>query len=168
VNSDRIQKQIVLKSPRELVWQAISDSACFGSWFGVEFDGPFAVGSRMTGRIVPTTVDPEVAKLQEPHTGKPFQILVECIEPMRRFSFRWHPFAIDPNHDYSQEPMTLVTFELTEVSEGTLLTITESGFDQIPIERRAQAFKSNDGGWTHQTKLIEKYLTRPGGATSDA
>ena len=165
MNTDQIQKRIVLKSSRERVWQAISDSARFGSWFGVEFEGPFAVGSQMSGRIVPTKVDPEVAKLQEPHTGKRFQIVIDAIEPMTRFAFRWHPFAIDPSYDYSREPMTLVTFELSEAPEGTLLTITESGFDQIPIERRAQAFQANDGGWAHQTKLIEKYLA---GATSAA
>ncbi len=162
MNTDRIQKAIVLKASRERVWQAISDSACFGAWFGVEFDGPFIIGCRMSGRMVPTQVDPEVARLQEPHKGKPFQIWVECIEPMKQFAFRWHPFAIDPNYDYSQEPMTLVTFELSDAEGGTLLTITESGFDQIPIERRAQAFQSNDGGWAHQTKLIEKYLARQG------
>lgn len=161
MNTDQIEKQIVLKASRERVWQAISDSTAFGKWFGVEFDGPFTSGTRMTGRIVPTQVDPEVARLQEPHKGKPFQILVETIDPMTQFAFRWHPFAIDPNHDYSQEPMTLVTFELFDGQGGTLLKITESGFDQIPIERRAQAFHANDGGWAHQTKLIEKYLAIP-------
>lgn len=160
MNTDQIQKKIVLQSSRERVWRAISDSASFGSWFGVEFDGPFVAGSPLHGRIVPTQVDPEVAKLQEPHRGKPFQILVESVEPMNRFAFRWHPCAIDPNYDYASEPMTLVTFELTEVEGGTLLTITESGFDQIPIERRGPAFKANDGGWAHQAKLIEKYLNR--------
>lgn len=161
MNTDQIVKRIELKAPRERVWQAISDSACFGAWFGVQFDGPFVAGAPLRGRIFPTQIDPEVAKLQEPHTGKPFQILVESLEPMQRFAFRWHPFAIDPDHDYSQEPMTLVTFELSEAAGGTLLTITESGFDQLPVERRAQAFRANDGGWTHQTKLIEKYLARP-------
>lgn len=161
MNTDQIQKKIVLKSPRERVWRAISDSKCFGAWFGVEFDGPFVAGAPMHGRVVPTQVDPEVAKLQEPYTGMPFHILIESVEPMSRFSFRWHPFAIDPSCDYSHEPMTLVTFELSEVEGGTLLTITESGFDQIPIERRSQAFKANDGGWTHQSKLIQKYLERP-------
>ncbi len=158
MDTDRIKKRIVLKAPRERVWQAVSDAASFGAWFGVEFDRPFVAGSRMTGRIVPTKVDPEVAKLQEPHTPKRFETLIERIEPMTRFAFRWHPFAIDPNHDYSHEPMTLVTFELADAEEGTLLTITESGFDQLPVERRDQAFKANDGGWTHQAKLIEKYL----------
>lgn len=161
MNTDQIEKNILLKASRDRVWQAISDSASFGAWFGVEFDGPFAVGMSMTGRIVPTKVDPEVARLQEPHTGKPFWISVECIDPMKRFAFRWHPFAIDPNHDYSQDPTTLVTFELSDGEEGTLLTITESGFDQLPVERRAQAFEANEGGWTHQTKLIEKYLSLP-------
>lgn len=162
MNTDQIQKETILNSSRERVWHAISDSGNFGAWFGVELDGPFVVGSQTIGRIIPTQVDPEVAKLQEPHKGRRFEIWVERIEPMTCFSFRWHPFAVDPSYDYSQEPMTLVTFELSEVEEGILLTITESGFDQIPIERRAEAFKANEGGWSHQAKLIEKYLTRRG------
>jgi len=158
MDSDRIEKNIVLKTAREKVWRAISDSACFGTWFGVEIDGPFVVGQEARGRIVPTKVDPEVARLQAPHLGAPWRVTVERIEPMTLFSFRWHPYAIDPAHDYSKEPMTLVTFELAAVEDGTLLTITESGFEQIPPDRRAQALKANDGGWTHQTRLIEKYL----------
>jgi len=160
MKTDQIRKEILLKAPRERVWQAISDSASFGSWFGVQFEDPFAAGSPITGRIVPTQVDPAVAALQEPHRGKRFQIWVETIEPMTRFAFRWHPFAIDPNHDYSSEPMTLVTFEWSDAQGGTLLTITESGFDKIPLARRAQAFKANEGGWTHQATLIEKYLAQ--------
>src|ERR1043165_4034290 len=101
METDRIEKKIVLKATRERVWQAISDSTRFGTWFGVEFERPFVAGSSISGRIVPTKVDPEVAKLQEPHTGKAFQILIEHIQPMERFSFRWHPFAIDPTVDYS-------------------------------------------------------------------
>ena len=155
---DRIEKQVILKATRERVWHAISDATRFGTWFGVEFDGPFIAGSALTGRIVPTRVDPEVAKLQEPHTGKPFRIVVDRIEPMNLFSFRWHPFAIDPGRDYTQEPMTLVTFELSDAAEGVRLTITESGFEQIPIDRRSQAFTANDGGWSHQIRLVEKYL----------
>ena len=158
METSRIEKKIVFKATRERVWQAISDSAQFGTWFGVEFDGPFVAGSWMSGRIVSTKVDPEVAKLQEPHGGKAFKIFVELIEPMQRFSFRWHPYAIDPTVDYSKEPTTLVTFELAKADDGILLTITESGFEQIPATRRSQAFEANDGGWTHQAKLIEKYL----------
>jgi uncharacterized protein YndB with AHSA1/START domain len=156
--TDRIEKQILLKAPHDRVWRAISDAKQFGSWFGVEFDGKFVPGARLTGRISPTKVDAEVAKLQEPHAGKAFECIIDRIEPMQHFSFRWHPFAIDPNVDYSAEPMTLVVFELEEVQGSTRLTITESGFDQIPLYRRAEAFTSNDGGWSKQVILIEKYL----------
>lgn len=158
MHSDRIEKNVVLKVGRERIWRAISDSKRFGTWFGVEFEGPFVEGSWLGGKITPTKVDPEVAKLQEPVTGFAFRILVERIEPMQQFSFRWHPFAINPHYDYSKDPTTLVTFELVDVADGILLTITESGFNQVPLARRATAFESMDGGWAHQIKLIEKYL----------
>ncbi|PTL82008.1 SRPBCC family protein [Vitiosangium sp. GDMCC 1.1324] len=161
--TDRIEKKITLRAPVSRVWRAVSDAREFGAWFGVKFDGPFVAGARVTGRITPTTVDPEVAKLQEPHTGKAFDFTVDRIEPERLFSFRWHPFAVEPGVDYSKEPATLVVFELTEVEGGTLLTISESGFDRIPLERRAKAFAANEGGWEHQTKLIAKYVLRQAG-----
>jgi uncharacterized protein YndB with AHSA1/START domain len=157
-STDRIEKRILLHAPRERVWSAISNSKQFGTWFGVQFEGPFVAGSPIKGRIMPTKVDPDVAKAQEPYSGMAFDCTVERIEPMRLFSFRWHPFAIDPKVDYSKEPTTLVVFELEEVAGGTQLTITESGFDQIPLERRAKAFASNEEGWAAQAKLIEKYL----------
>jgi uncharacterized protein YndB with AHSA1/START domain len=161
--ADRIEKKITLRAPVSRVWRAVSDAREFGAWFGVEFDGPFVAGKPAKGRITPTQADPEVAKLQEPHAGKAFDFTVDRIEPERLISFRWHPFAVEPGVDYSKEPTTLVVFALTEVAGGTLLTITESGFDRIPLERRAKAFAANEGGWEHQTKLIEKYLLRHAG-----
>jgi uncharacterized protein YndB with AHSA1/START domain len=161
-STDRIEKTILLRAPADRVWRAISDSKQFGIWFGVEFDGPFVAGARVTGKIVPTKVDADVAKAQEPYAGMTFECSIERIEPMRLFSFRWHPFAVDSGVDYSNEPSTLVAFELQEVAGGTKLTVTESGFDQIPLERRAKAFASNEQGWTEQMKLIEKYLAGAG------
>jgi len=152
----------VLRAPLEQVWRAIADSRQFGAWFGVRFDGPFVVGARMTGRIVPTAVDAEIAANQKPYEGKPFEIVVDRIEPMRLFSFRWHPYAVDPAVDYSSEATTLVTFELEAVPDGTRLTLTESGFDRIPLERRSRAFTSNEEGWTMQMKLIDKYVAQRG------
>jgi uncharacterized protein YndB with AHSA1/START domain len=160
MSTDRIEKKILLRAPRERVWRAISDAGEFGSWFGVSFDGPFVEGRRLTGKITPTTVDAEVAKMQEPYAGKAFEWTIERIEPMCRLSFRWHPYGIEEGVDYSKEPTTLIVFELADAPGGVLLTITESGFDQIPLERRANAFKANEGGWEHQTRLIEKYLAK--------
>ena len=156
--TDRIEKRVVLSATRERVWRAISDAKEFGTWFGAEFDGAFVAGARLVARIQPTQVDPEVAKLQEAHRGRGFEWTVERVEPMRHMSFRWHPFAIEPGYDYSKEPTTLIVFELEDVSGGTQLTITESGFDRIPLERRAKAFAGNSSGWSHQMNLIEKYL----------
>ena len=108
---------------------------------------------------MPTKVDAEVAKAQEPYSGMACDIVVERIEQQRLFSFRWHPYGIDPAVDLTGEQMTLVTFELETVADGTQLTITESGFDRLPPERRTKAFESNDEGWSAQAKLVEKYLT---------
>jgi uncharacterized protein YndB with AHSA1/START domain len=163
--TDRIEKQVLLHAPLERVWRAVSDAKQFGTWFGVAFDGAFVPGTRLTGRITPTQVDPEIAKLQEPHTGKAFELFIERIEPMHVLSMRWHPYAVDPKVDYSNEPTTLIVFQLEKAQEGTLLTITESGFDRIPLARRAEAFAANEGGWEAQTQLIQKYLAQmPDGA----
>jgi uncharacterized protein YndB with AHSA1/START domain len=157
-HDDRIEKKVVLRAPPDRVWKAVSDSKEFGSWFGVEFDGPFVAGARMVGRIVPTKVDPAVAATQEPYRGNLFEITIERIEAPRLLSFRWHPFAVELGVDYSKEPTTLIVFELSNGPEGTVLTVTESGFDAIPIERRAKAFRANEGGWAAQMGLIRKYL----------
>ena len=158
MSTDRIEKTILLNAPRKRVWRALSDSAEFGSWFGVKFDSPFAPGASMRGVIVPTSVNAEVASAQKPYEGMPFEITIEQMEPERLFSFRWHPFAIERGVDYSLEPATLVVFALEEVANGVLLTVTESGFDRIPLARRAKAFTANEQGWGMVVKLIEEYL----------
>lgn len=155
-DTDRIEKDIVLRAPIARVWHAISDAKAFGEWFGVAFDAPFAVGARVTGKIVPTKVDAEVAASQAPYTGMACDIAIEEMVVEQRFAFRWLPGA-DPSGD--ETATTLVVFALESVPDGTRLTITESGFDAIPIERRAKAFAENEGGWAIQTSLIAKYLT---------
>jgi len=160
MDTDRIEKRILLHAPRQRVWRALADSSEFGTWFGVRFDGPFQPGALLRGVIVPTKVDAEVAKAQQEYAGKPFEITVERMDPERLFSFRWHPFAVEPGVDYSAEPTTLIVFTLDEVADGILLTVTESGFDRIPLERRAKAFTANEQGWGMVVTLIEKYLAQ--------
>ena len=159
MNTDRIEKKILLRAPQSRVWRAISDAAEFGTWFGMKFEGQFAPGALMRGVIAPTKVDPDVARKQKPYEGKPVEITIDKIEPESLFSFRWHPYAIEPGVDYSAEPTTLVAFTLAPLADGIELTVTESGFDSIPLERRAKAFAANDGGWTLQMKNLEKYTS---------
>ncbi|KVN47838.1 vanillate O-demethylase oxidoreductase VanB [Burkholderia territorii] len=160
-STDRIEKQALLAAPLARVWEAVSNAGEFGTWFGVTFDGPFVAGRPLFGRITPTRVDDDVANAQEPYAGTVFEIVVDRIEPKQRFSFRWHPFAIDPSVDYASEPMMLVTFALAEANGGTLLTISETGFDQLIEARRAKAREMNDQGWAAQMTLITKYLAKP-------
>ena len=149
---------MLLRAPQERVWRAISNAKEFGTWFGVEFEGDFAPGKSMVGKMVPTKADADVAKMQEHYRGMTFEMTVERIEPMHHFSYRWHPFAIDPSIDYSNEPTTLVEFTLESTSGGTMLTVLETGFDAIPLARRTVAWEANNGGWTMQTSLLENYL----------
>ncbi|ESQ90767.1 vanillate O-demethylase oxidoreductase VanB [Asticcacaulis sp. AC460] len=157
---DAIIKTTTLKAPLNRVWNAIANADEFGIWFGVRFEGPFVAGERLKGVIAATQVNDEIAAAQKPWEGTPFEIVVETIEPKTRFAFRWHPYAADTDYDYSRDSMTLVTFELTEVDGGVNLTITESGFSQLPPHRRAEAFTMNEGGWQAQAGLIEAYLAR--------
>ena len=160
MSTDRIEKTILLRAPLKRVWRALSDSTEFGNWFGMRFNAAFAPGATMTGVIVPTTVNQEVAKMQKPYEGIPFAIKIEQMQPERLFSFRWHPGAVEPGIDYASEPTTLVVFTLEKAPDGVQLTVTESGFDQIPLARRANAFSANEGGWTLVIKLIEEYLAK--------
>jgi uncharacterized protein YndB with AHSA1/START domain len=156
--TDRIEKHVLLNAPLDRVWRAVSDSAEFGRWFGVKFDGPFVAGESVSGVLTPTKVDENVAKSQEPHAGTRYTWQIVAVEPQRRLAFRWHPYALESGVDYSREPTTLVEFTLTEAGGGVLLQIVESGFDAIPAERRAKAFEANSEGWTAQTELVRRYL----------
>ena len=156
--TDRIEKHITLDAPIERVWRAITDAREFGDWFGFAFDGDFVPGKRVNARIKPTTSDPEIAKMQEKYAGMPFEFVIDKLEPMHTFSYRWHPFAIDKDVDYSNEPMTLVTFSLASTSTGTALTVVETGFDSLPAHRITDAYEANEEGWAMQMDLIEKHL----------
>jgi uncharacterized protein YndB with AHSA1/START domain len=147
--NDRIEKHIVLKAPIERVWRALSDAREFGAWFGVRFESGFEPGKPIRGQI--TTPGYE-------HVA--FNAQIERLEAPHHFSMRWRPYAIDPKVDYSHEPMTLVTFDLKSVQGGTELRVVESGFSDIPIGRRAEAYRMNSQGWSAQCENIEAYLAK--------
>jgi uncharacterized protein YndB with AHSA1/START domain len=159
-DTDRIEKKVLVRAPVARVWRALADSNEFGSWFGVKLSDAFRPGALVRGTTTPTTVDDAVAEAQKSYAGKPFEIVIDRMEPERLFSFRWHPFAFDPAVDYSAEPSTLVVFELREVAEGTWVTVVESGFDGIPLARRAKAFIANERGWGMVVQLVAKYVAQ--------
>ena len=144
-----IEKRIELKVPVSRVWRALTDYREFGEWFRVKLDRPFVAGQVSTGYIA----YPGYEHLK-------WEAIVQTMEPERLFSFTWHPYAVDPQKDYSKETPTLVEFRLEKTANGTLLILTESGFDKVPSDRRLEAFRMNEGGWSEQMKNIESYVAQ--------
>ncbi len=145
--TDRIEKEIVLRAPRSRVWRALANADEFGAWFGMKLEGAFAPGGRVHGQI--TLPD---------HGRVTIEIAIERMDPESRLSYRWHPYPVESGVDYSSEPTTLVEFHLEEVAGGTHLRVVESGFDRIPLARRAEAFRMNDAGWTEQLENIARHV----------
>jgi uncharacterized protein YndB with AHSA1/START domain len=148
--TDRIDKQIELKAPVSRVWRALTDYREFGEWFGVRFEAPFVEGQMARGRITHPAGYEHLM----------LEAVVQKIEPETLFSYTWHPYAVDTKVDYSKETPTLVEFRLEKTTTGTLLRVSESGFDKVPSARRDEAFRRNEGGWEQQIKNIEKYVAQ--------
>jgi uncharacterized protein YndB with AHSA1/START domain len=144
-----VEKRIELKAPVSRVWRALTDHREFGEWFRVKLDGPFVPGQVSRGHIT----YPGYEHLK-------WEATVEKMDPERLFSYTWHPYAVDPNKDYSKESPTLVEFTLEKTASGTLLVVKESGFEKVPADRRAEAFRMNEGGWAEQMKNIEGYVAK--------
>lgn len=145
-DTDTIHKERIIKAPRSRVWAAISDSQQFGTWFKIRFEEPFRANTHLVGVI------------QEPGwEGVKAHFWIERIEPEHTFTYRWIPGGDVPTTPDS--PKTLVTFALADHEDGTRLTITESGFDNLPVELRAKAFRDNDGGWAEQIQRIDRHVT---------
>jgi uncharacterized protein YndB with AHSA1/START domain len=145
---DRIEKQIEIQAPVSRVWRALTDYREFGEWFRVKLEGPFVPGHAAVGKIT-----------WPGYEHVTWRAVIQSMEPEKLFSFTWHPYSVDPNTDYSKETPTLVEFRLAATATGTLLLLTESGFEKIPNNRRAEAFLRNDGGWTQQMQNIATYVT---------
>jgi uncharacterized protein YndB with AHSA1/START domain len=148
-NTDRIAEKVLLRAPRARVWQALADSGEFGLWFGVKGLGAFTPAATVRGKIT-----------EKGYEHVTWEATIERMEPGRLFSFRWHPYAVDPGVDYSGEPTTHVVFTLEDAPSGTLLTVVESGFNGIPAARRAKAYEMHEQGWAWQMKSISKYLVK--------
>ena len=147
-NTDRIERTIELKAPIARVWRALTDHSEFGQWFRVNLQSPFVPGKATRGNIT--------------YPGYEYlimEVVVQKMEAERLFSFTWHPYAVDPKTDYSKEMPTTVEFRLEKTAGGTQVTVTESGFDELPPHRRDEAFRMNAGGWTEQMKNIENYVS---------
>jgi uncharacterized protein YndB with AHSA1/START domain len=149
VMTDSIERSIAIAAPVERVWRALTDHEEFGAWFRVRLEGPFVLGEVSRGRIT----YPGYEHLE-------WEARVVAMEAPYLFAFTWHPYAVDPDRDYSAEPQTRVEFRLEPDGEGTALTVTESGFESIPAERRDEALRMNTGGWEAQVGNVKAHVER--------
>ncbi len=147
--TDRIEKEIVLRAPRSRVWRSLANAEEFGAWFGIKLEGAFAPGASVKGSIT-----------SPGHEHVTIEFAIERMDPENRLSYRWHPYPVESGVDYSNEPTTLVEFQLEEVAGGTQLTVVESGFDRIPAARRAEAFRMNDAGWAEELENLARYVAK--------
>jgi uncharacterized protein YndB with AHSA1/START domain len=143
----RIEKQVELKAPVARVWRALTDHEQFGAWFGATVERPFAVGQTARGKVT-----------YPGYEHLTWEAQVTRMEPESVFAFTWHPYALDPKTDYSAETPTLVEFHLQRIPSGTLLRVTETGFENMPAGRRDEAFRMNEQGWAEQMQSIAQYL----------
>jgi uncharacterized protein YndB with AHSA1/START domain len=142
-----IEKRILIRAPRERVWRAIANAEEFSKWFGVKIDGVFEPGARV-----------KMTATNKGYEGMVVYVTIEQMEPDRFLSWRWHPGAPQPDVDYSAEPTTLVEFHVEDAEGGAMLTVRETGFDQISLARRAGVYKDNVGGWEAQTQSLARYI----------
>ena len=149
MNTNQIEKEIVLQASVSRVWRALTSHIEFGQWFLVRIDGPFVVGKLSSG--MSTYPGQET---------KPWRSTIKAMEPETYFAYSWHPYNTDETRDYSKEPENLVEFRLKAVTGGTLLTVRETGFDSIPPERRDVAYRRHEGGWTEQMTNIQTYVAK--------
>jgi uncharacterized protein YndB with AHSA1/START domain len=146
-DTDRIEKEIVVKATRARVWRALTDVSEFNQWFGVEMKDAFAPGRRLRGRVTHPGYEHLV-----------MDVVVERMDPEALLSFRWHPGATQAGDHHPDEERTLVVFELSDAPGGTRVRVVESGFDRLPASRRAQAFRENTEGWDGQLENIKKHV----------
>ena len=149
LSQGRIEKHAHLAAPVARVWKALTDHREFGAWFGVKLDEPFVVGRTSTGRVTHPGYE---------HVEWKADII--ALEAPKRFAFTWHPYGVDPKVDYSRETPTTVEFRLAEGPAGTHLIVTESGFDEVPAGRRAEAFRMDERGWNAQTENLAAHLAK--------
>ena len=143
----RIDRTIEIAAPPERVWRALTDVAELSEWFQVTIEGHIAPGSELWM----TSVLPQ-------HAGQRWPVRILELTPPRRVVWQWHPGEVDPARDYSREPQTTVTFTLEPSEQGTRLSLAETGFDALALERRAKAFADNSQGWTEVLDWLQRYV----------
>ena len=142
----RIDKSIDIAASPERVWQALTSAPELSAWFQVTIEGEIAPGNEIW-----------MTSTHAGYVGQRFSVRIVEMTPPRRFAWDWHPGEVDRSVDYGKEPRTRVTFTLEPSGRGTRLSVSETGFDAISLERRAKVYKDNAQGWGEVVTWLQKY-----------
>ena len=143
----RIDRSIEINAPPERVYRALTTAAELGAWFQVTIEGELAAGRD----VWMTSVHPG-------HEGQRFNVRIVDMTPPRSVTWEWHPGEVERTVDYASEPRTTVRFTLEPSARGTRLSVSETGFDDISLARRAKVHKDNSQGWTEVVVWLQKYV----------
>lgn len=149
----RIDRDIEIKAPPERVWRALTDPAELSAWFKVKVEGDIVAGKEIW--MTSTYAD-------GPCVGYRYSVLIVEVTPPRRLAWQWHPGVPDSSVDYAREPCTTVTFTLEPSAGGTRLSVSETGFDEISLERRAKVFGDNSHGWAEVVQWLQRHAEAAG------
>jgi uncharacterized protein YndB with AHSA1/START domain len=143
----RIDRTLEINAPPERVWHALTSAKELSAWFQVKIEGD----------IKPDT-EVWMTSTHPGYEGQRFRVRFKEMAAPKRFVWEWHPGAVDPSVDYSQEARTTVTFTLEPSGRGTRLSVSETGFDAISLARRAKVYKDNSQGWAEVLLWLQKYV----------
>jgi uncharacterized protein YndB with AHSA1/START domain len=136
---DRIERTMELAHPPSAVWAALTTAEGLAGWFGNEA----GIDLRPGGTAWMKWTDGFTADMR-----------VERVEEPSVFGFTWHIYGL-PDDDPRR---TYVEFTLEPAGPGTRLTVTESGFAQLPEDAYRKAFDGNSQGWPSELGELAAYL----------
>jgi uncharacterized protein YndB with AHSA1/START domain len=136
---DRIERTVEIARPPADVWPALTTAEGLSAWFGEEATIDLRQGGPARMRF---------------GNGYTVSMRVERVEEPAVFGFTWQIYGLpdgDPRRTY-------VEFTLEPTSSGTRLTVTESGFAQLPEDAHAKAYGGNAEGWVSELGELVAYL----------
>jgi uncharacterized protein YndB with AHSA1/START domain len=145
---DRIEREIVIDAPVEVVWAVVTEPGHVGKWFG----DSATIDLRPGGEATLTWDEHGTARAR-----------VERVDPPHSFAFRWaRPAGAEPGKGNS----TLVEFTLRPEGEGTRLRVIETGFGELDLseEEKTTYLGENEQGWDEELGDLREYVTSLGGS----
>jgi uncharacterized protein YndB with AHSA1/START domain len=148
---DRIEREVLIDAPIEVVWAVLTDAEHISGWFSDSVELDLTPGGK--------------AALHWNDHGT-VHGRVERVEPPHFFSFRW---VVHPGSEVAEDNSTLVEFSLTAEGDSTRLMLVESGFRDLagPDDEKQRHFDSHRHGWELELGQLREYVEQRTRAPAD-